>query len=195
VQDLQITISANQECIFCVTSRFSWRQIFLILKNSHTHIHKIDTEHNRYAEVINMREEDAKKKNCFLYVVSYDTSTIKDGLVKLKDLIDKYNGDPKPEKWDRVKEYSNSESKRLEEIRKYIFRHLDIVRSLVKNHRLDPGKFDYVYIKYSVDLFYDAHYMDPQYDQPGLEDLTSDIEDQIAQIQAALQFVEAEKAT
>ena len=142
-----------------------------------------------------MREEDAKKKNCFLYVVSYDTSTIKDGLVKLKDLIDKYNGDPKPEKWDRVKEYSNSESKRLEEIRKYIFRHLDIVRSLVKNHRLDPGKFDYVYIKYSVDLFYDTHYMDPQYDQPGLEDLTSDIEDQIAQIQAALQFLEAEKAT
>jgi uncharacterized protein Smg (DUF494 family) len=141
-----------------------------------------------------MREEDAKK-NCFLYVVSYDTSTIKDELVKLKDLIDKYNGDPKPEKWDRVKEYSNSESKRLEEIRKYIFRHLDIIRSLVKNHRLDPGKFDYVYIKYSVDLFYDAYYMDPQYDQPGLEDLTSDIGDQIAQIQAALQFLEAEKAT
>ena len=142
-----------------------------------------------------MREEDAKKKNCFLYVVSYDTSTIKDELVKLKDLIDKYNGDPKPEKWNGVKEYSNSESKRLEEIRKYIFRHLDIIKSLVKNHRLDPGKFDYVYIKYSVDLFYDAHYMDPQYDQPGLEDLTSDIEDQIAQIQAALQFLEAEKAT
>jgi uncharacterized protein Smg (DUF494 family) len=141
-----------------------------------------------------MREEDAKK-NCFLYVVSYDTSTIKDELVKLKDLIDKYNGDPKPEKWDRVKEYSNSESKRLEEIRKYIFRHLDIIRSLVKNHRLDPGKFDYVYIKYSVDLFYDAYYMDPQYDQPGLEDLTSDIGDQIAQIQAALQFLEAEKTT
>ena len=141
-----------------------------------------------------MREEDAKK-NCFLYVVSYDTSTIKDELVKLKDLIDKYNGDPKPEKWDRVKEYSNSESKRLEEIRKYIFRHLDIIRSLVKNHRLDPGKFDYVYIKYSVDLFYDAYYMDPQYDQPGLEDLKSDIEDQIAQVQAALQFLDAEKAT
>ncbi|HEX2170773.1 MAG TPA: hypothetical protein VHF65_10790 [Nitrososphaera sp.] len=141
-----------------------------------------------------MREEDAKK-NCFLYVVSYDTSTIKEELVKLKDLIDKYNGDPKPEKWDRVKEYSNSESKRLEEIRKYIFRHLDIIRSLVKNHRLDPGKFDYVYIKYSVDLFYDAYYMDPQYDQPGLEDLTSDIGDQIAQIQAALQFLEAEKTT
>jgi hypothetical protein len=142
-----------------------------------------------------MREEDVKKKNCFLYVVSHDTSTIKDELVKLKDLIDKYEGDPKPDKWDRVKEYSNSESKRLEEIRKYIFRHLDIIRSLVKNHRLDPGKFDYVYIKYSVDLFYDAYYMDPQYDQPGLEDLTSDIEDQIAQIQAALQFLEAEKTT
>jgi hypothetical protein len=83
----------------------------------------------------------------------------------------------------------------LEEIREYIFRHLDIIRSLVKNHRLEPGKFDYVYIKYSVDLFYDTYYMDPQYDQPGLEDLTSDIEDQIAQVQAALQFLDAEKAT
>ncbi len=158
-------------------------------------MHKIDTEHNRYAEVVKMREEDSKKKNCFLYVVSYDTSTIKDGLVKLKDLIDKYNGDPKPDKWERVKEYSKSEIKKLEETRKYIFRHLDIIRSLVKNHRLDPGKFDYVYIKYSVDLLYDAYYMDPQYDQPGLEDLTSDIEDQIAQVQAALHFLNAENAT
>ncbi|MDQ4100670.1 MAG: hypothetical protein M3115_00570, partial [Thermoproteota archaeon] len=95
-----------------------------------------------------MREEDAEKKNCFLYVVKYDTSTIKDELAKLKDLIDKYNGDPKPEKWERVKEYSKSEIKKLEEIREYIFRHLDIIRSLVKNHRLEPGKFDYVYIKY-----------------------------------------------
>jgi hypothetical protein len=142
-----------------------------------------------------MREEDAEKKNCFLYVVRYDTSTIKDQLVKLKDLIDKYRGDPKPEKWEVVKEYSKSEIKKLEEIREYIFRHLDIIRSLVKNHRLEPGKFDYVYIKYSVDLFYDTYYMDPQYDQPGLEDLTSDIEDQIAQVQAALQFLDAEKAT
>jgi hypothetical protein len=142
-----------------------------------------------------MREEDAKKKNCFLYVVSYDTSTVKDELVKLKDRIEKYNGDPKPENWERVKEYSKSEIKSLEEIRKYIFRYLDIIKSLVKNHRLDPGKFDYVYIKYSVDLFYDAYYMDPQYDQPGLEDLTSDIEDQIAQIRAALQFLDAEKKT
>ena len=142
-----------------------------------------------------MKEEDIKKKNCFLYVVSYDTSSIKDELVKLKDLIDKYNGDPKPETWERVKEQSKSEIKRLEDIRKYIFRHLDIIKSLVKNHRLDPGKFDYVYIKYSVDLFYDTCYMDPQYDQPGLEDLTSDIEDQIAQVHAALQFLDAEKAT
>jgi hypothetical protein len=141
-----------------------------------------------------MREEDAEKKNCFLYVASYDTSTIKDELVKLKDLIDKYNGDPKPDKWERAKEYCMSEIKRLEEIRIYIFRHLDVIRYLVKNHRLDPGKFDYVYIKYSVDLFYDAYYMDPQYDQPGLADLTSDIEDQIAQVQAALQFLDAEKA-
>jgi len=155
----------------------------------------MDTEQNRDAEVIEMREEDAKKKNCFLYVVSYDTSTVRDKLVKLKDLIDKYNEDPKPEKWERVKEYSKSEITRLEEIRKYIFRYLDIIRSLVKNHRLDPGKFDYVYIKYSVDLFYDSYYMEPQYDQPGLEDLTRDIEDQIAQVQAALHFLDAEKAT
>ena len=60
-----------------------------------------------------MREEDAKKKNCFLYVVSYDTYAIKDELVKLKDRIEKYNGDPKPENWERVKEYSKSEIKSL----------------------------------------------------------------------------------
>jgi len=141
-----------------------------------------------------MSEDDIRKKNCFLYVIRHDTSIIKDKLMRLKDLIDKYNGDPKPEKWERVKEYSKSEMKRLEEIRKYIHRHLEIIRYLVKNHRQDPGKFDYVYIKYSVDLFYDAYYMDPEYDQLGLADLISDIEDQIGQLDAALQFLDAEKA-
>ena len=141
-----------------------------------------------------MSEDNIRKKNSFLYVIRYDTYIIKDKLVRLKDLIDKYNGDPKPERWERVKEYSKSEMKRLEEIRKYIHRHLEIIAYLVKNLRLDPGKFDYVYIKYSVDLFYDAYYMDPEYDQPGLVDLISDIEDQIAQLDAALQFLDTEKA-
>jgi hypothetical protein len=153
----------------------------------------MDTEHYGDTEVIRMREEDITKKNCFLYVIHYDTVSIKDELVRLKDLIDKYNEDPKREKWERVKEYSKSEMGRLEEIRKYIHRHLEIIRYLVKNHRLDPGKFDYVYIKYSVDLFYDAYYMDPEYDQPGLADLISDIEDQIGQLDAALQFLDGEK--
>ena len=141
-----------------------------------------------------MSEDNIRKKNSFLYVIRYDTSIIQDKLVRLKDLIDKYNGDPKPERWERVKEHSKSEMKRLEEIRKYIHRHLEIIAYLVKNPRLDPGKFDYVYIKYSVDLFYDAYYMDPEYDQPGLVDLISDIEDQIAQLDAALQFLDTEKA-
>ena len=140
-----------------------------------------------------MREEDITKKNCFLYVIHYDTTSIKDELVRLKELIDKYNGDPNPEKWERVKEYSKSEMKRLEEIRKYIHRHLEIIRNLVRNHRLDPGKFDYVYIKYSVDLFYDAYYMDPEYHQTGLADLISDIGDHIGQLNAALQFLDGEK--
>ena len=77
---------------------------------------------------------------------------------------------------------------RLEDIRKYIHRRLDTIRYLVSNHRLDPSKFDYVYIKYSVDLFYDTYYMDLEYDQPGLADLMSDSEDQIGQLDAALLF-------
>jgi hypothetical protein len=93
-----------------------------------------------------MSENDIRKKNSFLYVIRYDTSIIKDKLVRLKDLISKYDEDPKPEKWEHVKEYSQSEMKRLEEVRKYIYRHLDIIRHSVKNHRLDPGKFDYVYM-------------------------------------------------
>jgi hypothetical protein len=139
------------------------------------------------------KKDDIIKKNSFLYVIRYDTSSIKDKLMRLKNLIDKYNEDPKPEKWEHVKEYSKSEVKRLEEIRKYILRHLEIIGYLVKNHRLDAGKFDYVYIKYTVDLFYDAYYMDPQYDQPGLVDLIIDVEDQIGQLDAALQFLDTEK--
>ncbi|MDQ3903446.1 MAG: hypothetical protein M3247_07380, partial [Thermoproteota archaeon] len=139
------------------------------------------------------KNDDIIKKNSFLYVIRYDTSSIKDKLARLKDLIDKYSEDPKPEKWENVKGYSRSEMKWLEETRKYIIRHLDIIGYLVKNHRLDSGKFDYVYIKYTVDLFYDAYYMDPQYDQPGLADLIIDIEDQVGQLDAALQFLDTEK--
>lgn len=141
-----------------------------------------------------MNENDIRKKNSFLFVIRYDTSIFMDKLARLKVLIDKYNGDPKPEKWESVKDYSKVEIKRLEEVRKYIHRHLSIIMDLVKNHRLDPGKFDYVYIKYTVDLFYDAYYIDPEYDQLGLEDLMSDIKDQIAQLDAALQFLDAEIA-
>jgi hypothetical protein len=36
--------------------------------------------------------------------------------------------------------------------------------------------------------------MDPEYDQPGLVDLISDIEDHIGQVDAALQFLDTEKA-
>jgi hypothetical protein len=72
-----------------------------------------------------MSEDDIRKKNSFLYVIHYDTSVIKDKLVRLKNIIDKYEDDPKPEKWEHVKEYSQSEMKRLEEIRKYIVRHLE----------------------------------------------------------------------
>jgi len=140
-----------------------------------------------------MRDEDVTKKNCFLHVISHDTSIFKNRLSRLKDLIDEYNGDPKPEKWRQVQEYSKSEMKPLEEIRKYIVRHLAIIWPLVKNHRLDPDKFDYIYIKYIVDLFYDAYFMDPQYDQPGLADLMMDIEDHMGQVEAALQFLDAEK--
>jgi hypothetical protein len=35
--------------------------------------------------------------------------------------------------------------------------------------------------------------MDPEYDQPGLEDLISDIGDHIRQLDAALQFLDGEK--
>jgi hypothetical protein len=45
-----------------------------------------------------MSENDIRKKNSFLYVIRYDTSIIKDKLVRLKDLISKYDEDPKPEK-------------------------------------------------------------------------------------------------
>ena len=141
-----------------------------------------------------MSENDIRKKDSFLFVIRYDTSIFIDKLVRLKDLIDKYDGDPKPEKWESVKEYSKVEIKRLEELRKYIHRHLGIIMHLVKNHRLDPGKFDYVYLKYTVDLFYDVYYVDPEYDQLGLDDLMSDIKDQIAQLDAALQFLDAEIA-
>lgn len=83
---------------------------------------------------------------------------------------------------------------RLMEIRKYIHRHLNIIRYLVKNPRLDPDRFVNFYINYSGDLLSEASHIDAEYNQQGLVNLMSNVEEQIGRLDGALQFLDAEKA-
>ena len=112
-----------------------------------------------------MSEDGIRKKNAFLDVVRYDTSSVRDELIRVKDLIDKYNKDTKPENWRRVKDHAESAMERLMEIRKYIHRHLNIIRYLVKNPRLDPDRFVNFYINYRGDLLSEAPHIDAEYNQ------------------------------
>lgn len=94
----------------------------------------------------------------------------------------------------RIKDHAESAMERLMETRKYIHRHLNIIRYLVKNPRLDPDRFVNFYIKCSVDLLSEASHIDAEYNQQGLVNLMSNVEQQIGQFNGAFQFLDAEKA-
>jgi|ERR671911_1484976 hypothetical protein len=141
-----------------------------------------------------MSEDDIRKKNAFLDVVRYDTSSVRDELIRVKDLVDKYNKDTKPENWRRIKDHAEYAMERLMEIRKYIHRHLNIIRYLVKNPRLDPDRFVNFYINYRGDLLSEACHIDAEYNQQGLANLMSNVEEPIGQLDGAFQFLDAEKA-
>ena len=65
-----------------------------------------------------MSEEDIRKKGCFLHVVRYETSFIRNELAKSLEYIQEYDVDPESRKWNRVKEHADGIIKEIENRRK-----------------------------------------------------------------------------
>ncbi len=143
-----------------------------------------------------MSEEDIRKKGCFLHVVRYDTSFIRNELAQSLEYLQEYDVDPETRKWKRVKEHAKVIIRELENRKNLIDRNLTIVRDLTKKHHpeLQPRTFIERNINYSKDLLAQAsRKKDSKSDNEGVVKLMSDIKKQIRRLDAVLNSLEEQE--
>lgn len=143
-----------------------------------------------------MSEEDIRKKGCFLHVVRYETSFIRNELVKSLEYIQEYDVDLESRKWNRIKEHADGIIKEIENRRRFIDRHLAIIKDLTKNHQpeLQPHVFIERNINYSADLLAQASgKKDSRSDGEGIVKLMSDIKNQVRRLDAVLQSLKEQE--
>ena len=143
-----------------------------------------------------MSEEDIRKKGCFLHVVRYETSFIRNELAKSLEYIQEYDVDPESPKWNRVKGHAGSIVKEIENRRSFIDRHLAIIKDLTKNHQpeLQPHAFIERNINYSADLLAQAsREKDSRTDGEGIVKLMRNIRNQIRRLDAVLQSLKEQE--
>jgi hypothetical protein len=153
-----------------------------------------------YPEVIpkrrDMSEEDIRKKGCFLHVVRYDTSFIRNELAKSLEYIQEYDVDQESREWNRVKEHAQVMIEQIEDRKKFIDRHLTIIKDLTKNHHpeLQPYAFVDKNIIYSRDLLARAsRKKESNSDNEEVVKLMSDIKNQIWRLDAVLQSLKEQE--
>jgi hypothetical protein len=137
-----------------------------------------------------MSEEDIRKKGCFLHVVRYETSFIRNELAKSLEYIQEYDVDPEIRKWDSVNEHADGIIKEIENRRIFIDRQLAIIKDLTKDHQ--PELQSHIFIErninYSVDLLAQASKIkDSRIENEGIVKLMSDIKKQVRRLDAVLQ--------
>ena len=143
-----------------------------------------------------MSEEDIRKKGCFLHVVRYETSFIRNELAKSLEYIQEYDIDPESRKWNHIKEHANGIIKEIENRRSFIDRHLAIIKDLTKDHQpeLQPHAFIERNINYSGDLLAQAsRKKDLTSDSEGIVRLMSDIKKQVRRLDAVLQSLKEQE--
>jgi hypothetical protein len=147
----------------------------------------IDTDFIRRED---MSEEDIRKKGCFLHIVRYETSFVRKELAKSLEYIQEYDVEPENGKWNRVKEHADGVIKEIENRRRFIDRHLAIIKDLTKDHQpeLQPYIFIERNINYSEDLLAQASRKKiSRSDSEDIVKLMSDIQKQVRRLDAALQ--------
>jgi hypothetical protein len=143
-----------------------------------------------------MSEEDIRKKGCFLHIVRYETSFIRNELAKSLEYIQEYDVDPESRKWNHIKEHANGIIKEIENRRSFIDRHLAIIKDLTKDHQpeLQPHAFIERNINYSGDLLAQAsRKKDSRSDGEGTVKLMSDIKKQVRRLDAVLQSLKEQE--
>jgi uncharacterized protein YoxC len=143
-----------------------------------------------------MSEEDIRKKGCFLHVVRYETSFIRNELAKCLEYIQEYDVDPESGKWDRITQHANGITKEIENRRSFIDRYLAIIKDLTKNHQpeLQPPAFIERNINYSVNLLTQAsRKKDSGSDGEAIAKLMSDIQNQVRRLDAVLQSLKEQE--
>jgi hypothetical protein len=144
-----------------------------------------------------MSEEDIRKKGCFLHVVRYETSFIRNELAKSLEYIQEYDVDPEIRKWNSVKEHADAIIKEIENRRIFINRYLGIIKDLTKNHQpeLQPHAFIERNINYSADLLAQASRKkdSKSYNEGVMKPMMSDIKKQVRRLDAVLQSLKEQE--
>jgi len=143
-----------------------------------------------------MSEEEIRKKGCFLHVVRYETSFIRNELGKSLDYIQEYDIDPESRSWNRVKEHADDIIKEIENRRIFVERYLAIIKDLTKNHQpeLQPHVFIERNINHSRDLLAQAsRKKDLMSDSEGVVKLMSEIKKQVRRLDAVLQSLKEQE--
>lgn len=143
-----------------------------------------------------MSEEDIRKKRCFLHVVRYETSFIRNELAKSLEYIQEYDVDPESRKWNSIKEHADGIIKEIENRRSFIDRYLAIIQDLTKNHQpeLQPHAFIERNINYSADLLAQvSRKKDSKSDNEGVVKSMSDIKKQVIRLDAVLQSLKEQE--
>ena len=141
---------------------------------------------------VNQREN--RKKKYYLHRISSNILRIIKNLIRLANLIDKYNNDPPPKDWQIVRYTAERSRKQTEELGKKIVLDFTQIIDLVENPRL-ADKFGANNLYNTLYLIDETLKIDPEYDKELLRELRKEIREQIGKLDGTLSLIEEEKKT
>jgi hypothetical protein len=144
------------------------------------------------ASEVNQRED--RKKKYYLDRISSNILRIIKNLIRLANLIDKYNNDPPPKDWQIVRYTAERSRKQTEELGKKLVLDFTQIIDLVENPRL-ADKFGANNLYNTLYLIDETLKIDPEYDKELLRELRKEIREQIGKLDGTLSLIEEEKKT
>ncbi len=139
-----------------------------------------------------VKQREDRKKKYYLHYISCNVLQIIKNLIRLANLIDKYNNDPPPKDWQIVRYSADRSRKQTEELGKKIVLDFTQIIDLVENPHL-ADKFGANNLYYTLYLIDETLRIDPEYDKELLRELRKEIREQIGKLDGILSLLEEEE--
>jgi hypothetical protein len=137
------------------------------------------------------RNEDSESKSCLDSVID-NTLQLTKKLVRLGNLIHRYNTETPPKDWQIVRYYATRSKDEVGELCKRIILDFAQIVDLMENP-LIARSFGIQTLYYSRELIDQTLKIDPESDKELLSDLRGQISEQVGQLKKALELLDAEK--